>query len=414
MAATPPSPWPRRIRRIAIVFLSLLAVAALLFVSFSPAVEAGPRPTARDIEAARGVWRQLKAAQGAGATARVHADNRAIRGLTALASDATGIARFEAEVSQGVLSGRTSISLPAGLWVNASATVTGQHTGFPAYRLKVGRVAFPPTASRWIADLGRWVLRLNGASIPPLDEMVRHVSINRQDMLAELALPASTGAVDGLLSAAGKSLDEPLVSDIYCRIAAAQRTDPVTDLSQLVRRTFDDAHAEKTGDYSRAAFVALSFLVVGEMAEALAPEAAEMKKDCPHPRRPFVLHRREDLAKHWAFSAALTSVLGEETAASLGEWKELDDSLANGSGFSFVDIAADRAGMRTALQATDPGSAPDTIGALGRATDQVGFALQAQHVRELEARLAGLDAQVAALSDAKVTLSDPKVTVLRA
>lgn len=350
--------------------LALLVLAALLFVSFSPAVEAGPRPTARDIEAARGVWHQLKAAQASGEATRVRADNRAISGLSALASDATGMARFEAQVRQGVLSGRTSISLPAGLWINASATVTGRHTGFPAYSLKVGRVTFPPMASRWIAGLGRLLLRLNGATIPPLDDVVRQVVVNRQDVLAELALPASTGVVDGLIAAGGEGLDEPMVSDIYCRIAAAQRTDPVTDLSQLVGRTFDVAHAEETAEYSRAAFVALSFLVAGEKAEALAPLAAELKKDCPHPRRPILLHQREDLAKHWAFSAALTSVLGEETAASLGEWKELDDSLPNGSGFSFVDLAADRSGMRTALRATDPGTATDTIGALGRATDE--------------------------------------------
>jgi hypothetical protein len=47
---------------------------------------------------------------------------------------------------------------------------------------------------------------------------------------------------------------------------------------------------------------------------------------------------------------------------------------------------------------------PDEIAALEWVTDQVGVALQAQRVRDLEARIAGLDAQLASLSSGKVTL----------
>ena len=359
----------RRLRRVGIAELALIALCALLFLSVSPSVDSRTRPNARDLEAARAAWHQLKAAQGAGTATRVRVDNRMISGLSALASDATGFARFEGEVTRGVLSGRASISLPAGLWINASATVSGRHRGFPEYRLKVGRVPFPPVVSRWIAELGRAILRLKGATVPPLDEMVRQISINREDVLAQLALPADSGVVNGLISAGGESLDSPLVSDIYCRIAAAQRTDPVANLSELVRRTFDPAHSDGSEEYSRAALVALSFVVVREKAEALASQAAELKKDCPHPFSPVLLQQREDLAKHWAFSAALTAVLGEETADSLGEWKELDDSLQNGTGFSFVDIAADRSGVRTALRALDPDTAESTATELSRATE---------------------------------------------
>ena len=365
----PPRRFPR-LRRFAIAILSLLVLSALLFLSVSPSVDSRTRPNARDLEAARGAWQQLKAAQRTGAATRVRVDNRMIGGLSALASDATGFARFEGEVTHGVLSGKASLSLPAGLWVNASATVTGRHAGFPEYRLKVGRVPFPSVVSRWLAELGRALLRLKGATVPPLDEMVRQVSINQEDVLAELALPADSGVVNGLISAGGEGLDDPLVSDIYCRIAAAQRTDPVANLSELVRRTFAPAHADGSEHYSRAAFVAISFLVVRGRAEALAPQAAELKKDCPHPRSSILLQQREDLAKHWAFSAALTAVLGKETADSLGEWKELDDSLQTGSGFSFVDIAADRSGVRTALRALDPGTAESAASELGRVTEE--------------------------------------------
>jgi hypothetical protein len=352
--------------------LGLLATAfAALFVSLGPTVEAPRRPEAADIAAAREVWRQLKDAKGATSAERVRADNQALDGIVALASDATGYARFEAGVDRGVLSAAGSLALPAGLWINTSARVVGEHSGFPALSLKVGRVRFPLVAGRWAADLVRLGLRLKGVNIPPLDDIVRHVSVTGDAVLADLVLPADSGVVNGIISAGGQRLNEPLVSDIYCRVAARQRGAPVDSLAQLVRRTFDPASRDQGDEYSRAAFVALSMLVVGELAAPLAPRAAELSKDCPHPQSAYRLQQREDLAKHWAFSAGLTAVLGGETAASLGEWKELDDSLADGTGFSFVDLAADRSGMRFAQRTLDPASAQGTVAALAAATDEL-------------------------------------------
>jgi hypothetical protein len=43
--------------------------------------------------------------------------------------------------------------------------------------------------------------------------------------------------------------------------------------------------------------------------------------------------------------AALTSVFGTQASISLGTWKEVSDSGAGGSGFSLVDLAADRSGV---------------------------------------------------------------------
>lgn len=369
MASSRSSLLLRRLRTAAIVLAALLAVFAALFVSFSPTVEQSVRPTARDIAAAREAWHQLREARGSGSAVRVRIDNRMIRGLSALASDATGLARFDGQVRQGVLSGRASVALPAGLWVNASGTVTGQHDGFPAFRLKVGRVAFPMAAGRWAADFGRLVLRLRGATLPPLDEVVRQFRVDQTDVVAQVALPEASGMVTELVSARSAPLNEPLVSDIYCAMAADQRDEPVSELSQMTRRLFDPARGRPSDERTRATFVALSFLVVRSKAEILAPRAAAMSKDCTRPFRTLLLQGRDDLAKHWALSAALAAVLGEETTDSLGEWKELNDSLEDGSGFSFVDIAADRAGARTALRALDPATADRTLRELARATE---------------------------------------------
>jgi hypothetical protein len=64
------------------------------------------------------------------------------------------------------------------------------------------------------------------------------------------------------------------------------------------------------------------------------------------------IHGRGDLAQHFAVSAALTALLGAKGAESIGLQKELMDSHG-GSGFSFVDLAADTAGTAFASTIID-------------------------------------------------------------
>lgn len=61
---------------------------------------------------------------------------------------------------------------------------------------------------------------------------------------------------------------------------------------------------------------------------------------------------RADLAKHFFVSAYLTAAVGAESAESLGEAKEMLDAVG-GSGFSFADMAANRAGIAFARRVLD-------------------------------------------------------------
>ena len=65
---------------------------------------------------------------------------------------------------------------------------------------------------------------------------------------------------------------------------------------------------------------------------------------------PVFLYKRSDQAKHFMLSAALTSTGGAQLADILGQEKELRDAQSS-SGFSFIDLAADRAGMKFTEQA---------------------------------------------------------------
>ena len=79
----------------------------------------------------------------------------------------------------------------------------------------------------------------------------------------------------------------------------------------------------------------------------------EIKKVPRSQRVKFTLMQRNDLALHFLVSAAITVSAGGGMSDLLGLFKEMDDSRG-GSGFSFADLTADRAGVKMAEVAMGP------------------------------------------------------------
>ena len=91
---------------------------------------------------------------------------------------------------------------------------------------------------------------------------------------------------------------------------------------------------------NRALIAVLAFYVNGKGLTAIVPEA----KDWPRPApRKVTLAGRHDFAQHFSISAAISAYAGSPLSDAIGLYKEVDDSRG-GTGFSFNDIAADRAG----------------------------------------------------------------------
>ena len=96
-----------------------------------------------------------------------------------------------------------------------------------------------------------------------------------------------------------------------------------------------DAQAE-----NRAVIAVVAFYVNGKGLAAIVPAA----KDWPRPSpRTVTLKGRTDSPQHFTVSAALAANAGGTAVDAIGLYREVDDSR-RGSGFSFADIAADRAG----------------------------------------------------------------------
>lgn len=102
---------------------------------------------------------------------------------------------------------------------------------------------------------------------------------------------------------------------------------------------------------NKAAILAASLFASGaDLSLVLGKDAAMAYRPKIQPRQ-VSLSGRRDLMLHFLSSAGLALTTGPERAGKVGVEKELSDSRG-GSGFSFVDLAANRAGIQLALTAT--------------------------------------------------------------
>ncbi len=110
-----------------------------------------------------------------------------------------------------------------------------------------------------------------------------------------------------------------------------------------------------------AALLTLALHVNGRSWSEFVPAA----RDWPRPRPVVVtLYGRDDFPQHWLVSAAIAIEGGGPLADAVGLYKEVADMQRGGSGFSFNDLAADRAGRRYGLLAVQtPAALQDRLAA---------------------------------------------------
>jgi len=108
---------------------------------------------------------------------------------------------------------------------------------------------------------------------------------------------------------------------------------------------------------NRAALTALVLYFCSDKFELLVGDISNFSVS-QHRRRAKLqsqvkLRDRVDIQKHFIYSVALQLFGTSAASNAIGELKEFSDSKKGGSGFSFADLMADRAGTRLAMLATD-------------------------------------------------------------
>jgi len=227
-------------------------------------------------------------------------------------------------------------------YLNIDATVVGS-TGLPRIeRLEIGRVKVPS----WVANaaMARALQHVPGLAAGRVAADAIESFVIADDALHvnyrwQADLPGRLTAV----ALPTPELDR--LRDYYehiTRIAPAlPATPPLAGILRAVltmaaeRAPLSDAVAE-----NRAAIIALALYANGEGMLDLLPAARDWPR--PVPRR-LLLRGRHDLSRHFLISAALAATAGTPLADAVGLYKEIEDAR-DGSGFSFSDLAADRAG----------------------------------------------------------------------
>jgi hypothetical protein len=155
-------------------------------------------------------------------------------------------------------------------------------------------------------------------------------------------------------------------------------------LFQLARSRADDGDAVAE---NRALILVMAAYLSGRGLDVLSLANAQT----PSPKRLILtLDRRQDLAEHFIYSAALTVAGDSVLADAVGLSKELADAEGR-SGFSFTDLAADRAGIRFGAMATVSVSSARRVQALLSVTGtEVDFMPK---VRDLPEHMSGEDFQ---------------------
>lgn len=127
------------------------------------------------------------------------------------------------------------------------------------------------------------------------------------------------------------------------RLSLAELLQPLFKLAYH-RSTFANAIAE-----NRAVLIAVSTYVNKNEIQAFIPIDIS-----PSTQRQYAasLYKRTDMAKHFVASAVLAATGAGTLADILGQEKELIDAK-QGSGFSFIDLAGDKAGLRFGLTAVE-------------------------------------------------------------
>ena len=345
----------RTVGRLIAVHASIVVVAALLLVDGEPTITT-PIMTTADKVAFKGATSVPDDSDFYHVTLEPRLIDRGLRTGAELVD-----VEFHPQVTfddAGRIEAAFSWRLPTGWWINADASGRAQvRQGEPDVTLKslrIGRLPFPGWASRIVGDVatefavaapitGRAINATNHAEVR---ESRLHVELRRRTNLS--------GQIAASMWPAEFRETSRMAGRIVKRwLAVREDTRPVTFASEtaapfrIARELAPDWSAARQ---NRAAIMA-GTIVLGHPSYAQLIGLRRDDFDRPAMVRlagEVRLYGRRDLVQHFWVSAGLVVVSSARISDSVGLTKEELDSGEGGSGFSFADLLADRAGVRFA------------------------------------------------------------------
>lgn len=263
-----------------------------------------------------------------------HLATRFLNGRAALWVE-RGHARIDASVPLPIL--------PARRYVNLQASFADDGRQFQLSSIRIGSMPLPPQFARpligIVAGLSghgeEWQALVQTIAIVRASNDARHLVFDivwQPELLQSVRKMAVPEAEISALEAAQRDLSALL------GFRSHDSAIPLTEVIEPMLRLDGDDVLQRR----RAALLVMASYLAGKNLTSVIPQAANWPRPLP---RLLTIHGREDSAQHFMISAALSAWAGEPIADAIGLYKELEDARS-GSGFSFADLAADRAGTR--------------------------------------------------------------------
>jgi hypothetical protein len=267
-------------------------------------------------------------------------------------------ATSQVRLAQGSAQLRLSAPLrswPLAPWLNVQVQLK-QTSGLPVlHSVRVGHLPLPPSLAKW---LGLQLLHRAGLGLEwsMVSDVVQRVSFSPHQV--SLAYAWRADSTERVVNALIPLPDQQRlmayahkVAELAAQMTAQGASSTGVSLSQLLGPLFDLARQRSAAEgggkaaaaaENRAAIVVLSMFATGRDLGKLMPALRNGPR--PQPMR-VLLGGREDWPLHFLISAAMAAEATGPLSNAVGIYKEVRDARS-GSGFSFDDIAADRAGTR--------------------------------------------------------------------
>lgn len=350
---------------IAVVSALVLAALVTVLLQDAPVLEAATPPTAQDVAATRTLVRGLRTAANETSDVPEPLETDATELNSAIRLGARFIPGFRGriEVAGDAVLGQAAVPvrwLGGPKWLNVTGRVPAFDGAFRLDEVTVGPVSVPPYLAVSVARIGAnlalgnrfgdkvlqaaTAMRIEGERLSfdiALGEMgkngvmrsafgaMRGNEMPGPEEVEKYHVLIRTAMAEGELRQEGSFL--PYVR--FALEAALEHGTPETLPNDYTAAIFGLAKACGAADFS---------MIVGRLAFDPAYAGGDWPTSCDEVR----FNGRIDSRRHFITSAALQAASNTGVSVSIGEFKELYDTISGAGGFDFTDMAANLSGIR--------------------------------------------------------------------
>lgn len=297
-----------------------------------------------------------------------------VNGLTALLHRAFPIVNADVRLSKYGAAAEASVKLPLPSFIkylNINAYISPSTNGLAIDEVSIGGLK---VSGEFFLSLLRFAAD-NFVKEQLADKalaMITAVDIDEERLIAHLSLDNELLAMKKKDASILMSIRDDLalfgnvetISFYYQSLSEfALQQDKNASIALYIRHLFDLANARTSisNEYlavkeNQAAITALVIYFGADRFELFVGDVIVREKEQlvvrNRLRRHTTLQNRPDLQKHFIYSMALQLFSSHGASDAIGEFKEFLDTNKGGSGFSFADLQADRAGTRLAMIVT--------------------------------------------------------------